>query len=74
MAISMLHRDMPGFAETSRLAAGSRGYEHAFVALRRTALDLKDGINSKATRSKFFISKEFTRTVHMPLGRPDAFW
>lgn len=71
MTFSGLHRDIRGFAETGRLAAGFGGCEHAFLALRRTALGLKYGIGSEATRSKLFVSKEFTRTVHMPLGRPD---
>jgi hypothetical protein len=71
MSFSGLHRDIRGFIETGRLAAGSGGCEHAFVALRRTALGLKHCIASEATASKFFVSKEFTRTVHMPLGRPN---
>jgi hypothetical protein len=71
MSFSRLHGDILGFAKTGRLALGSGGCEHAFVALRRTALGLKYGIGSEATASKLFVSKEFTRTVHMPLGRPD---
>jgi hypothetical protein len=71
MSFSRLHRDIFGFVETGRLAAGSGGCEHAFVALRRTALGLKYGICKEATASKLFVSKEFTRTVQMPLGRPD---
>ena len=71
MSFSRLHRDIISFAETGRLAAGSGGYEHAFAALRRTALGLKYGIGSEATASRFLVSKEFTRTVNMPLGRPN---
>ncbi|TKA72247.1 hypothetical protein B0A49_06074 [Cryomyces minteri] len=59
------HRDIVSFVETGRLAAGSAGYEHAFKALKRTGLGLKYGINEEATTSKFFISKEFPRTVNL---------
>jgi hypothetical protein len=71
MSFLGLHRDIVGFAETGRLAAGSTGCEHVFVALRRTALGQKHGVGANATTSKLFVSKEFTRTVHMPLGRPN---
>ena len=71
MSFPGLHRSILCFAETGRLAAGSAGCEHVFVALRRTALGQKHGISTYATTSKLFLSKEFTRTVHMPLGRPN---
>lgn len=66
-----LHKDVLTFVKTGRLAAGYEGYEHAFVALRRTALGLKHGISSEASAAKLFVSKEFTRTVSMPAGRPN---
>jgi hypothetical protein len=71
LSFSALHKDIIGFVKTGRLAAGSGGYEHAFVALGRTTLGLKHRISSEATNSKFFVSKEFARTVKMPLGRTD---
>ena len=71
MSFSGLHRDIIRFLETGRLAPGSAGCEHAFAALRRTALGRKMGISEEATASKFFVSEEFTRTVQMPLGRLD---
>lgn len=66
-----LHKDIRRFVETGRLAAGRGGYEHAFSALRRTALGLKYGFRSEAITSNLFVSKEFARTVSMPLGRVD---
>jgi hypothetical protein len=71
LSFSGLHKDIIGFVKTGRLAAGSGGYEHAFVALGRTALGLKHRISSEAANSKFFVSKEFGRTVKMPLGQKD---
>ncbi len=71
MVFPGLHKDIVRFVETGRLAAGSAGYEHAFVALRRTALGLKYGIRSEATASNLFVSKEFGRTVKTPLGLPN---
>lgn len=66
-----LHRDITAFVETGRLAAGCGGYEHAFVALKRTDLGLKYGISSQTTKSKMFLSGEFARTVKMPSGHPN---
>lgn len=66
-----LHKDIRRFVETGRLTAGQGGYEHAFSALRRTALGLKYGFRSEAITSNLFVSKEFARTVSMPLGRVD---
>jgi hypothetical protein len=71
LSFSGLHKDVVGFVKTGRLVAGYGGYEHAFTALLHTALGLKHGINSEATTAKLFVSKEFTRTVSMPLGRPN---
>ena len=64
-----LHKDIRRFVETGRLAAGCGGYEHAFSALRRTALGLKYGFRSEAMISNLFVSKEFAKTVKMPMGR-----
>ncbi|KAL9125857.1 MAG: hypothetical protein Q9217_005002 [Psora testacea] len=64
-----LHKDIIAFVETGRLAAGSEAYEHIFVALRRTSLGSKHGINNNAITSRLFLSWEFTRTVSMPRGR-----
>jgi len=66
-----LHRDIKRFAETGRLAANSAGYEHALVALHRTTIGQKYGINTESSDSKLYVSTEFTRTVSMPSGRPN---
>jgi hypothetical protein len=63
-----LHRDIVSFVKTGRLAIGSGAYEHAFSILRRTALGRKHKIGDNSTESKFFVSKEFGRTVCMPAG------
>ncbi|KAI9733803.1 MAG: hypothetical protein M1818_007070 [Claussenomyces sp. TS43310] len=69
LSFSGLHRDIINFVKTGNLVAGSLEYEKAFVALRRTALGRKHGIESKATTSKLYVSREFTRTVLLPQGR-----
>ena len=71
LSFSGLHKDVRGFVKTGRLAAGYAGYEHAFMTLRRTAVGQKHWISGEATASRFFVSKEFTRTVSMPLNRPN---
>lgn len=65
-----LHRDIIRFVETGRLAAGSAGYEHVLVALRRTTLGQKHGVSPDSSDTKLFVSTEFARTVNMPSGRP----
>lgn len=70
LAFPGLHADIINFATTGRLAAGSQCYEHAFTTISRTALGRRFGIERNAMSSKFFVSIEFTRTVNMPLGRP----
>lgn len=60
-----LHKDIIGFLKTGRLAVNGQGYEHAFVALRRTALGQKYGLRPEAFTSRFLVSEEFTRTVDM---------
>lgn len=68
-----LHGDIMTFAMTGRLAVGSTGYEHVFVALRRTALGLKYKITSEAISSNLYVTTEFTKTVNVlvPSSRPD---
>lgn len=66
-----LHQDIIDFVKTGTLAARSGGYEHAFMTLQRTALGLKYAINNEAATSRLFVSKEFSRTVSMPQGRPN---
>ena len=71
LSFAGLHRDIISFVKTGRLAAGSGGYEQAFVVLRRTALGQKYGIGSEATASRLYVSTEFPRTVSLPFGRPN---
>ncbi|WEW59693.1 hypothetical protein PRK78_005173 [Emydomyces testavorans] len=63
-----LHPDISRFAITGQLS-GFAGYQQAFVALKDTALGQKHGISSQAAMSKLFVSKEFMRTVKLPVGR-----
>ena len=65
-----LHRDITRFVETGRLAAGSAGYEHVLIALRRTTIGQKYGINPDSSDSRLYVSTEFARTVNLPSGRP----
>ncbi|KAI9782401.1 MAG: hypothetical protein M1816_001899 [Peltula sp. TS41687] len=67
-----LHEDIRKFVKTGILAAtGSTGYEQVFVTLRRTGLGQKYGINSATASSRLYVSMEFTRTVKLPLNRPN---
>jgi hypothetical protein len=47
------------------------GYEHAFAALRRSAIGRKFGIHDCVTRSRFYASLEYSRTVAFPDGKPN---
>lgn len=71
LSFAGLHKDIINFVKTGRLAADSHGYEHALMVLRRTALGLKHGIFNDAIVSRLYVSKEFVKTVSVPLGRPN---
>ncbi|TGO19500.1 hypothetical protein BTUL_0004g01400 [Botrytis tulipae] len=58
-----LEKDIITFVRTGRIPAGSACCEHAFVALRRTEIGRKFGINAEALNSRLFVSKEFMRSV-----------
>ncbi len=62
LSFAGLYRDVLSFVKTSRLVAGSAGYEQAFVALRRTALGVKYGISSNTTGSHLY-----RRSLQKPL-------
>ncbi|KAM5467607.1 hypothetical protein MferCBS49748_003855 [Microsporum ferrugineum] len=63
-----LHEDIERFCRTGMLTSCSSGYQQAFIALKKTGLGQKHGINSSATSSKLFLSKEFLRTIRLPVG------
>lgn len=65
-----LHRDVKSFAETGRLVAGSQAYQQAFVALRQTALGRRLGISDSATRSRLFVTQDFSNVVVVQWGKP----
>ncbi|KAF2135526.1 uncharacterized protein K452DRAFT_303485 [Aplosporella prunicola CBS 121167] len=69
LSFSGLHKDISIFIRTGRLPAGYSSVEDVFAALRRTHLGIKFGINSGASESKFFVSREFSQTVQ--LQRPN---
>ena len=71
LSFSSLHSDIFSFVKTGRLAADSGGYEPVLIALRRTSVGHRYGVNKDATASKLYVSMEFTRTVRLPLGRYD---
>ena len=58
-----LHTDIIFFADTGKLAAGSLQYIQAFVILRLTAVGRKHGISDGATRSKLYVTQDFSKTV-----------
>ena len=69
-----LHRDIFTFFETGRLFVESAAYEPAFMALRKTALGQKHGINASKSATRLHVTMEFMKTVSLPLGRPqDSF-
>lgn len=69
LSFPCLHKDIIRFVETGGLVSDSDGYEHAFVTLKRTSLGKKYGINRGFTGSRLFVSKEFMRTVKLPLSQ-----
>jgi len=65
-----LHQDVISFAKRGRLLTSSSAYEQAFVAMRRTAVGQRYGINSTATESKLYVTSDFMATIHTPRGQP----
>ncbi|KAL8787328.1 MAG: hypothetical protein Q9195_007823 [Heterodermia aff. obscurata] len=58
-----LHTDVQSFADTGVLAAGSLQYIQAFVILRQTAVGRRLGVSDGATRSKLYVTQDFSKTV-----------
>lgn len=58
-----LHTDVKFFADTGKLAAGSLQYIQAFVILRLTAVGRRLGVSDGATRSKLYVTRDFSMTV-----------
>ena len=65
-----LHKHVRSFAETGRLVAGSQAYQQAFVALRKTALGRQFDISDFATKSRLFVTQDFSNVVVVQWGKP----
>ncbi|ESZ96422.1 hypothetical protein SBOR_3154 [Sclerotinia borealis F-4128] len=68
-----LDRDIVTFVKTGRLPAGSTCCEQAFLALRKTGVGRKFGINPEALNSRLFVSREFLRSVKVTTQPHDNF-
>lgn len=60
---------MKSFAQTGRLAA-STSFPQAFVALRHTALGRRLNVSDSATKSKLYVTEDFSNTVVTQWGKP----
>ena len=65
-----LHKHVRSFAETGRLVAGSQVYQQAFMALRQTALGRQFDISDSATKSRLFVTQDFSKVVEVQWGKP----
>ena len=65
-----LDKHVRSFAETGRLVAGSQAYQQAFVALRQTALGRQFKISDSATKSRLFVTQDFSNVVVVSWGKP----
>ena len=62
-----LHEDIVGFIKTrGQLPVAGAGYEHWMAVLERTEVGTKYAIQNSSTRSRLFVSIEFSRTVRRP--------
>lgn len=68
-----LDKDIVTFTRTGRLPAGSTCCEQAFLALRKTSVGRKFGINAEALNSRLYISREFLRSVRVTTQPHDNF-
>lgn len=65
-----LHKDVKLFAENGRLVGGSQAYEQVFIALRKTALGRQSDIADHATKSRLFVTRDFSNVVTIEWGKP----
>ena len=65
-----LQKDVKLFAETGRLVIGSQAYQQAFVALRQTALGRRLEISDNATKSRMFVTHDFSNAIVVQWGKP----
>ncbi|KAI9644579.1 hypothetical protein NHQ30_006600 [Ciborinia camelliae] len=72
-SFSGLDKDIVTFAKTGRLPAGSTCCEQAFLALRKTGVGRKFGINAEALNSRLYVSREFLRSVKVTNRPHDNF-
>ncbi|KAI9850052.1 MAG: hypothetical protein M1830_007074, partial [Pleopsidium flavum] len=73
-AIALIHlplqQDVINFVTRGRLNVRTTAYEQAFVAMRRTTVGMRFGINGSATESKLFVTSDFMATIHTVRGQP----
>ncbi len=65
-----LHQDLIQFVERGRILYGTSAYEQAFLAIRRTALGKRLGINANTTLTNIFVTSDFMATIHTERGQP----
>ena len=65
-----LHQDVVSFVKRGRLLTYTTAYEQAFIAMRRTAVGMRFGINSSVTESKLFVTWDFMSTIQTVRGQP----
>ncbi|EFQ97651.1 hypothetical protein MGYG_00689 [Nannizzia gypsea CBS 118893] len=68
LAFPGLHEDIKLFCRAGTLTSYSSAYQQAFIALKNTGMGQKHSINSCATSSKLFLSREFSKTIRLPVG------
>jgi hypothetical protein len=66
-----LNAEIKAFIQSGQLSTSRGVCEHAFAALRRSAIGRKYCIRDSATMSCFYASYEFSRTVAFPQDRPN---
>ena len=58
-----LHKDVSSFAQSGQLVTGSSSYIQVFAHLRETGLGRRFGVTESATKSKLYVTFDFTKTI-----------
>ena len=65
-----LHGDLIHFAKRGQIRSRTGAYEHVFLAMRRTGVGIRLGINGNAALTNLFVTSDFMGTIQISHGQP----
>ena len=65
-----LREDLIQFVKRGKIMGNSSAYEQAFLAMRRTGVGIRNGINASALVSNIFVTSDFMGTIQTVQAQP----